>query len=48
MDETDIETIFGYLNFLIRKQRGNTKSGDFMTIGGRQYKRVSADQAGWL
>lgn len=57
LDQTDIETLFGFAGYAMRKSAA--PSGEILTkpapsqqstlsIGGKMYKRVSADNASWL
>jgi len=57
IDETDIESLFGFAGYALRKAAA--PSGDMpnkatnhrpetLSIGGKTFKRVSADAASWL
>ena len=59
LDRTDIETLFRFSGYAMRKDAGKTggenvekrpirKQEDTMRIGGKVYRRVSADRATWL
>lgn len=57
IDETDIESLYGFAGYALRKSAAPSgdipakkiaKQTNVLTIGGTAYKRVSADNASWL
>lgn len=46
IDETDTGSLFGLLGYLSRKNAG-TETG-ILTLSGKKYKKISADNAAWL
>lgn len=57
IDETDIESLFGFSGYALRKSAAPSgdmplktapKQNNMLSVGGKTYKRVSADDASWL